>query len=123
MGHVARLIVGRVEIADAAFQAGIHDSEVLIGQRQVHHQVGIVTAQQGAEFLHRVGVDTVGLNHRGLASMLFGLPEDGLLYGVAFLAASRGEDYPGEHIGILGALVGGHCADTSDANDNNFCHF
>jgi hypothetical protein len=82
-----------------------------------------MTAQQGAKLLHRVGVDTVGLDHRGLAAMLGGLAEDGLLHRVAFLAAARGEDYLGEHLGVLGALVGGHCADTSDANDNNFCHF
>ena len=80
---VFRLIVGCVQIVAAACQAGLHDSEVLIGQGQVHHQFGLVVVEERFELLHVVGVNLCGLDIHVVA---FGM--DGFYDLVAFLLAA-----------------------------------
>lgn len=41
MRLLRRFVVGRVEVADAGLQAGIHDREVLIRERDIHDEVGL----------------------------------------------------------------------------------
>ena len=123
MSHVARLVVGRVEIVDTALQASVHDGEVLIGEGHIDHHLGVVAAEKGAHFLHFVGIDGVGADQRQLAAGLGG----GLLYsvgeGVAFASGARSYHYLAEYFRILGAFVGYNAAHTSGADDDYFCHF
>ena len=45
---VLRLIVGRVEVAHATSEAGVHDRQVLIGEGQIDYQVGLAAVDEGA---------------------------------------------------------------------------
>ena len=40
MRFVPWLVVGRIEVIDAAFQAGVHDREILIGKGHVDDDIG-----------------------------------------------------------------------------------
>ena len=53
---VLRLVVGGVHIVYAAGKAGIHDGQVLIGQGNVHHEVGLISLDEGDHFIHLVGI-------------------------------------------------------------------
>ena len=57
MGLVFRLVVGRVEIRASTFEAGFHDGEVLIGQGEVHHEVGLEGVKELAELVYVVSVN------------------------------------------------------------------
>ena len=56
VGLVARLIVGGIQIVNAATQAGFHDGQVLIGQGQIDDHVGLVAVEQSHELVHVVGI-------------------------------------------------------------------
>ena len=56
---VARFVVGRVKVVDAAAQACFHDGEVLVGERHVDYHFGLVAFEKGYNLLHVVGVDGV----------------------------------------------------------------
>ena len=43
---VLGFVVGRIEVVGAAFEAGVHDREVLIGQGDIHDDVGPEGAEQ-----------------------------------------------------------------------------
>ena len=113
MSLVARFVVGGIEIVDAALEAGVHDGEVLIGESNVYHHVGAMTAEELAQFGYRVGVDAVGGNV-GLS--------DGLGQRVALGLIARGNHDFGEYLGVLRAFVRHHGADTSGTDNDNFCH-
>ena len=38
-GNIRRLVVGGVEVIDAGFEAGVHDGQVLVRERDVQHEV------------------------------------------------------------------------------------
>ena len=46
MSHVARLVVGRVEIVDTALQTGVHYREVLIRQGEIDYHFGLMAAEK-----------------------------------------------------------------------------
>ena len=54
---VLRLIVCRIHVVDTTCEAGIHDGEVLVRKRDVHHEIRLVAADQRAELLHVIGID------------------------------------------------------------------
>ena len=72
---VARLVVGRVEVVAAAFEAGVHDREVLIRQGHVHDDIGFEGAEKLAQLRNIVGIDLGGLH---------AVAADGCGDGVAF---------------------------------------
>ena len=59
VGNVAGLVVGGVEVVDAAAQAGVHDGEVLIGEGHVDDHLRLVALEEGYYLLDVVGVDGV----------------------------------------------------------------
>ena len=123
MSHVARLVVGRVEIVDPAFQAGIHYGEILVGECHVDYHFGLVAAEEFAELFHAVGIHAVGGDYRqvGLPAFCGGFCY-GLCQGVAFGLTARCDYDFGEHFRVLGAFVGYHAAHASGADNDNFCH-
>jgi len=114
VSHVFRLIVGGVKIVYAALEAGVHDSEVLIGKRHIDNHVGLMAAKQLYQLLHTVSIDSVGA-HVGSA--------DCFSHGVALRLGARCYHYLIEHLGVLGALVGHYCTHTTCADDYYFRHF
>ena len=68
LGHILGLVIGRIHIVGTRRQAGIHDRQILIGQRQVHHQPGPGRLDQGGQRRHILSVDGIGGNiHPGAA--------------------------------------------------------
>ena len=59
---VRRLVVGGVDVIDSGFEAGVHDVEVLVGQREVQDHVGAERADELDELRDVVGVDLCGLD-------------------------------------------------------------
>lgn len=80
MSFVFRLIVGRVEIIDPAFQTCVHDREVLIGEGYVDDKHGLVAVEQFHKLRNAVSIHTVGVD---LGSLWHGFAY-GIGYGVAF---------------------------------------
>ena len=93
MSLLFRLVVGRVEIVDAALEAGLHDCEVLIRESDVDAYFGLVTAEEFAELLYTVGIDGVGDDFRYFGAFFGEGVGDTLSQGVAFLFTARGDDY------------------------------
>jgi len=114
MGLVFRLIIGGVEIVDAADKTCVHDREVLIRQRHVDDHVGFMTAEELDELVDTVGIDGVGRDIRRTDSL-----GDGVAFG---LCARRKHDFS-KNFGVLGALVCDDCADPSGTDDDYFRHF
>jgi hypothetical protein len=82
-----------------------------------------MAAQQSAKVLYGVSVNAVRRNRGEFPAMLFSFAADSFAHSIAFFATTRCQNYIGEHLGVLGTLVGSHCAYTTDTNDNNFSHF
>ena len=60
MSHVFGFVVCSVEIIDSAYQAGIHDGEILIGERYVDHERRFVTVEELDKLGNAVGIYHVG---------------------------------------------------------------
>ena len=110
VGFVLGLVVGRVEVVASALQAGVHDRQILIGQRHVDDDVGPEGAEELAELRHAVGVDLGGL-HPPAA--------DGGRHGVAFRLGAAGQHHVGEY-GVGGDLLRHDRADASCSDDKCF---
>ena len=116
VAYVLRLVVGGVQIVDAACKAGLHDGQVLVGQGDVHHQVRAVAADEVDDLLHVVGVDLGGGDAgRGLARKLRG-------EAVALGLCAAGDAQVGEHLADLAALLDGDGGDAAAADDENLAH-
>ena len=113
---VLGLIVGGVHVVDAAGKAGVHDGQVLIGQGDVHHEVGLVSLDEGNHFLGLVGVHLRGGD--------FSSSLRGQLCGqlVALGLGTAGDADLGKHLGHLTALVDGNGGHAAAADDQNFAH-
>ncbi len=71
---VLGLIVGGVDVVDAAGQAGVHDGKILVRQGHIQDQVGLVSPDDPLQVLHIVGVDGHGGDlHRGAGGFQLGL--------------------------------------------------
>ena len=57
---VLGLIVGGVHVVDAAGKAGVHDGQILIRQGDVHHEIRLVSLDQGDDLFHLVCVHLCG---------------------------------------------------------------
>ena len=114
--RVLRLVVGGVHVVDAAGQAGVHDGQILIGQGDVHHEVGLVALDEGDHFVHLVGVHLGGGDLGG--SLGGQLSRELVALG---LGAACDADL-GKHFGDLAALVDGDGSHAAAADDQNFAH-
>jgi len=81
-GRIEGFVVGGVEVVDTGLQTGIHDGQILVGERHVDHQAGLLTANQGHQLGDLVGVD---LRRRHLD------PLDFRGNGVAFALGAGGQ--------------------------------
>ena len=115
-GGILRLIVGGVHVVDAAGQAGLHDGQVLIGQGNVHDQIGLIALDQGSQLLHLVGVHPGGGDFGGGLTRQFGGQRVALCFGAA------GNAQLGEHPAHLTAFADGHVGDAAAADDQYFAH-
>src|SRR5699024_6011906 len=114
---VLRLIVGGVDVVDAAGQAGVHDGQVLVRQGHIQDQVGLVSLDDPLQVLHIVGVDGHGGDlHRGAGGFQLGLQ------GVALGDGAAGDAQLGESLEILAALLDSDRGDAAAANDKQFAH-
>ena len=114
MRFVFRLVIRRIEVIDAGAQAGVHDGKVLIGQRQIHDDVGAETFKERDELLHIVGIDLRGL---------YGRISDSFHYGVALGEGAAGYHDVGKDVGVLRHFVGGYGGYAAGADDKDFSHF
>ena len=114
MGLVLGLVVGRVEVIDAGLQTGLHDGQVLIGQRHIDADDGLVLSEQFHKLGHLVGVHAVSDYLHAMTGL------DILGYNVAFTLGARRQHYLAEHIGMLRALVRHYRADSSGTYDQYF---
>src|SRR5699024_2051464 len=113
---VLGLAVGSVHVVDAAGQAGVHDGQVLVGQRDVHDQVRPVAFDEGDELVHIVGVHLGGGDP--------GAGDGGQLFGqsVAFGFRAAGDAQLAENVADLAALLDGYAGNAAAADDKNFAH-
>ena len=111
MGFVAWLIVGGVEIVDAAFEAGVHDGEILIWQGNVNYHIGAVTLEQFNELWNTVSIDAVG----GDVGTAYGTGQ-----GITLGFVTRGYDNFAENLRVLGAFMRYYGADTAGADNDYF---
>ena len=59
-GLVLRLIIGGIEIVDAGCKAGIHDRQILIGQRKIDHELWPDLPDERGQCGNVFGVDGIG---------------------------------------------------------------
>ncbi len=110
---VARLVVRRIHVVHARFQTGVHNRQVLIGQRHIDQKVGFHLLDQLDRRLHVVRVDLRNLDGR-LAPL-----------GNRFTAhdTPRGQMNFLEHVAVHRALLRSHGAGGSRTNDENAVQF
>ena len=107
---LAGLVVRGVEVVHARLEAGVHDRQVLVGKRDVHHQVRLLGADEFGHLLRVVGVDPRGLDRAVRAR------GDRLALGLG----PAGERDLAEDFGQHGALQGRHLAHAARADDQDF---
>ncbi len=107
MGLVLGLVVGRVEVVAAAFEAGVHDRQVLVRQRHVDHDIGLEGAEQFAEFGDAVGIH---------AGRLHPIAADGRRDGIAFRLGAAGQHHRRKD-GIGRDLLRNDGSDTAGPDD------
>ena len=77
LGLVQRLVIGGVQVVDARGEAGVHDVQVLVGQRDIDHHLGLHALDQRHHARHVVGIHLRGVDRprdlrRDLAALLLG---------------------------------------------------
>lgn len=112
LGDVARLVVGGVDVMHARSEAGVHDGEVLVGQRDVDDDFRLEVVQQGGQFGDVVGVNPRSLNGAGK------LGGNGVTLGFG----AGGQHDLAEDFGELCAFVGDNTADAAGSDDEGFGH-
>ncbi len=116
LGGVERFVVGGIEVIDAGFEAGVHDRQVLVWQRDVDDEGRLHFLDEGDQFGHVVGVNLRSLDR---APLFFqDLLRDLLALG---FRAARQRDVA-EHFRHLCALVRNNLPYSARANDQNRCH-
>ena len=113
---VLRLVVGSIHVVYAALEARIHDGQVLIRQRNVHHDVRLVLVDERAQLVHVVRI------HLGGADLGCGRTVQLLLDGIALaLGAGRDHDFL-KNVAVLAALVDNYAGYTAAADDQCSSH-
>ena len=121
MRLVLRLVIGGVELVATCLEASFHDGEVLIRQGEVHHDVGLIAAQEFDELLHAVGIDLRRLDLRAILLVKNFSQHD------TFLLCAAGNHYFRECVRILTHLVscnGGYAASSYNQYSSHcLCRF
>ena len=113
---VFRLVVGGVDIVDAAGQASVHNGQILIGQRDVQYRVRFVPIDQGFEFFDVVGVHLCGGDFSGgLSGQLF-------LQCVALRDRAASNAQLRESPAVLATFLDGDRGDAPAADNQQFAH-
>ena len=107
------LVVSRIEIVATRRQTSLHDGEVLIRQREVHHDVGFIVAQQLDELLHTVGIDLRSLDLRAIFLV------KNFSQGDTFLLRTAGNHHFLECVRILAHLMSGN-GSYAASSDNQY---
>ncbi len=113
LSHIPRLVIGRVEIVGFGFQAGIHDSEVLVRQCYVDDQVWFKFVDQAHQFRHVVGIYLCGFHT---------VAADVACDAVTFFQGAAGQHNVGKHLRHPGALACHHVTYSAGTNDQYFAH-
>ena len=69
LGRVQGLVIGRIQIVHAAFQAGVHNVQILIRQGEIADQIRLDLPDQPAEFRHVVRVHLGGVDVHARAGL------------------------------------------------------
>ena len=113
--RVLRLIVRRIDVMRLRRKARIHDLEILIGQREVQNDIGLLPLDQVDELRHIVRVHLRRPDLRLASRQLF-------LQRVALrLRAARDADLL-EHVAVLAALVHGNARNAARTDDQSLSH-
>ena len=64
IGIALGLVIGGVEIIDARRQARLHDVEIMIRQRKIHHDVGLDALDQRDNLINVIGINPIGRHAR-----------------------------------------------------------
>ena len=118
MCFIFGFVVGSVEIVTTGFKTSVHNGEVLIGKREIHHQIGLEGFKKCHQFWNVVGIhlrrfDVVAQAHIGNA---FG-------DGFALRHGARSDHNFVKNIGVFGHFHCGNGGHATCANDENFTHF
>ena len=116
LGHILGLIVGGIHVMHARRQARVHNGQVLIGQRQIDHQLGPDLADQGGQRRHILGIDGIS-PHRLTDPRL-----DRLRDRLALADRAAGQMDLGEDAGVHRHLVDAHRAHPARADHQNLAH-
>jgi hypothetical protein len=116
LGLVFGLVIGGVEIMHAGLETGVHDRQVLIGQRQIDDQAGLHLADQIDHRRDFLGVDLVG------GDVLAGALLDALGDGIAFRLGAAGEMDVRENLGVHRHFVHAYRTDAARADDQDCRH-
>ena len=114
--RVLRLVVGRVDVIRLRREAGVHDVQVLVRQREVQHDVRLEVLDQGDE-----RIDVIRINLRR-ADLRLRRALELLLERVALRLRARDNHDFTEFVRVLAALVDGDTRDTTAADDQSFSH-
>ena len=114
--RVLRLVVGRVDIVRLRREAGVHDVQILVRQREVQHDVRLEVLDQGDE-----RIDVIRINLRR-ADLRLRRALELLLERVALRLRARDNHDFTEFVRVLAALVDGDTRDTTAADDQSFSH-
>ena len=109
---VTGFVVRRVEVVAAAFEAGVHDREILVRKGHVDNDIGLELPEQRTQFGDVVGIDLGGFDTAAA---------DGGRDGVAFRFGAAGQHDVAEY-GVCGDLLRHHGSDTSGADNQGFTH-
>ena len=107
--HVTRLVVGGVDVMHTCFEAGVHDGEILIRQRHIDDDFGLVAFQQLDQLRDIVRIHGGGLNRA--------LQLSGDAVALRFRAA--GQHDLTEYVGKLGAFMNDNAANAAGSDDED----
>lgn len=114
--RVLRLVVGRVDVVRLRREAGIHDVQVLIRQREVQHDVRLELLDERDERIDVVRIDLRRADLRLRRALEL------LLERVALRLRARCDQDLTEFVRVLAALVDGDTRHTTAADDQSFSH-
>ena len=110
-------VVRRVHVVHAAFEAGVHDGEILVRKRNVHDQVGLVFLDELGNVLCLVCIHGGSRNDRLRIRTQF-LSE---LFAVFAVAASDANF--AENFAAGAAFFDSNCGDCATTDNQSSCHF
>ncbi len=111
------LVVRRVHVVHATFEAGVHDGEVLVRERDVHHQVGLVFLDEFHDIFSLVGI------HRGSRNDRLRVRAQFLCQFFAVFAVTASDADFAEHFACRAAFLDSNRGDSATTDNQSSCHF